>query len=61
MRHGTSIGSDAAAAITRVDVGQDVDLQRLLGEARGLQAYQGSDTRTIAVLGDSGEGTILRF
>jgi hypothetical protein len=32
------------------------DLKRLLRDARHLSTFQSSDTRTIAVLGDSGEG-----
>lgn len=32
------------------------DLERLLTDARRLKTFQSSDTRTIAVLGDSGEG-----
>ncbi|RKK19393.1 hypothetical protein BFJ65_g6115 [Fusarium oxysporum f. sp. cepae] len=34
----------------------DSDVSKLLDDAKDLQQFQGSDTRTIAVLGDSGEG-----
>ncbi|KAH7133693.1 hypothetical protein EDB81DRAFT_859227 [Dactylonectria macrodidyma] len=34
----------------------DATLKRLMEDAKSLRRFQGSDTRTIAVLGDSGEG-----
>jgi hypothetical protein len=34
------------------------NLQRLLGDAERLSTWQSSETRTIAVLGDSGEGIV---
>ena len=32
------------------------DLKRIWSDAKKLSKYQGTDTRIIAVLGDSGEG-----
>ncbi|PCD21564.1 hypothetical protein FGRA07_11678 [Fusarium graminearum] len=38
----------------KADEGSEID--KFLGDAKRLQRFQGTDTRTIAVLGDSGEG-----
>ncbi|KAL1878541.1 hypothetical protein VTK73DRAFT_7882 [Phialemonium thermophilum] len=56
LRDGRSIAREAATAVARAQIAGDADLQRLQREAEALQNFRGSDTRTIAVLGDSGEG-----
>ncbi|CAK7229083.1 hypothetical protein SCUCBS95973_007099 [Sporothrix curviconia] len=55
LRNGMAIAREAATAIRGANIATDADLQRLLGEAERLQTFSGTDTRTIAVLGDSGE------
>ena len=40
-----------------VESGQDQDLKRLWNDAKRLNNFQTSDTRTVAVLGDTGEGS----
>lgn len=59
LKNGCRISRDAATAITKADIGPDSDLKQLLGETERLKNFHGSDTRTIAVLGDSGEGRFL--
>lgn len=58
LRTGLGIANKVVHAIEKL-VGSSVpssDLERLVTDARRLETFQSSDTRTIAVLGDSGEG-----
>ncbi|KAN0095627.1 hypothetical protein V8E51_016338 [Hyaloscypha variabilis] len=58
LKNGLGIASKLDNAIEKL-VGSSEpssDLERLLKDARRLGTFQSSDTRTIAVLGDSGEG-----
>jgi hypothetical protein len=59
VKRGISIAKKAEVTITEsgslAEPGEA--LERLLQEAKRLSTFQGSDTSTIAVLGDSGEGT----
>jgi len=58
LKSGLGIASKLDTAIEKL-VGSSEpssDLERLLKDARRLGTFQSSDTRTIAVLGDSGEG-----
>ena len=58
LRNGLGIANRTVTAIERL-VGSSQptgDLERLLNDAKSLSTFQSSDTRTIAVLGDSGEG-----
>lgn len=61
LKNGSTIAKDAFAAMEKLGPSglaeSDVDLKRLMEDAKGLRKFHGSDTRTIAVLGDSGEGT----
>lgn len=61
LKNGSTIAKDAFAAMEKLGpcslAESDADLRRLMEDAKGLRRFQGSDTRTIAVLGDSGEGT----
>ncbi|KFY44996.1 hypothetical protein V494_01204 [Pseudogymnoascus sp. VKM F-4513 (FW-928)] len=58
LQKGLDIAKDAADAMERA--GKPVvaggDLQRLINNATELSTFESSETRTIAVLGDSGEG-----
>jgi hypothetical protein len=58
LQRGLDIAKDAADAMETA--GQSLveggDLQRLINDAKGLSTFKSSYTRTIAVLGDSGEG-----
>lgn len=58
LRDGLGIANKLVSAIEKLigDETPSVDLERLLNDARKLETFQSSDTRTIAVLGDSGEG-----
>ncbi len=58
LRNGLGIANRTVTAIERL-VGSSQpsgDLERLFNDAKNLSTFQSSDTRTIAVLGDSGEG-----
>ncbi|KAJ4027854.1 hypothetical protein NW752_000099 [Fusarium irregulare] len=57
LQQGPEIAQEAARAIQTLgtSVG-DNKLVKLLAEAMALRRFRGTDTRTIAVLGDSGEG-----
>lgn len=57
LKQGPEIAQGAARAIQtlRASVG-DNKLVKLLAEAMALRRFRGTDSRTIAVLGDSGEG-----
>jgi hypothetical protein len=58
LQNGLGIAKEVDAAIEKL-VGSSEpssDLERLFKDARRLGTFQSSDTRTIAVLGDSGEG-----
>jgi hypothetical protein len=58
LQNGLAIAKDTVAAIERVagSFGLRDELARLLEDARDLSTFECSDTRTVAVLGDSGEG-----
>ncbi|CAK7222837.1 hypothetical protein SBRCBS47491_004998 [Sporothrix bragantina] len=57
VQNGMRLASEAVVAVRSTGAAAlDEDLQRLLGDAERLQTFSGKDTRTIAVLGDSGEG-----
>ena len=58
LRAGTAIAREALVEVERLSalVQGDSDLEKLLDDATELCAFRGSDTKTIAVLGDSGEG-----
>ncbi|KAK3306258.1 uncharacterized protein B0T15DRAFT_396538 [Chaetomium strumarium] len=58
LQAGLGIAKDTLAELEGLDglVQSDRDLERLLSDAKELCAFQGTDTKTIAVLGDSGEG-----
>ncbi|KFY06936.1 hypothetical protein V492_07602 [Pseudogymnoascus sp. VKM F-4246] len=58
LQKGLDIAKDAADAMERAGnpVVAGGDLQRLINNATELSTFESSETRTIAVLGDSGEG-----
>ncbi|KFY49525.1 hypothetical protein V496_09946 [Pseudogymnoascus sp. VKM F-4515 (FW-2607)] len=58
LQRGLDIAKDAADAMetARQSLEEKADLQRLINDAKELSTFKGSETRTIAVLGDSGEG-----
>lgn len=58
LQNGLSIANKVDTAIETLFGSSQAssDLERLLKDARRLGIFQSSDTRTIAVLGDSGEG-----
>ena len=58
LQHGLDIAKSTVAAIERVGDSSTLcgDLKRLLKDSKDLSTFQSSDTRTIAVLGDSGQG-----
>jgi hypothetical protein len=58
LQRGLDVANNTAVAMEKMlrSQGAGGDLERLVGDARGLSTFEGSDTRTIAVLGDSGEG-----
>ncbi|KAI5462790.1 hypothetical protein BGZ63DRAFT_352526, partial [Mariannaea sp. PMI_226] len=57
LKDGTKIANDTVDAMERgAQTESDEDFNSLLEDARSLCTFQGTDTRTIAVLGDSGEG-----
>lgn len=61
LRKGLDIARRTVTAIKMLsDLSGPKDaLDKLLEDANRLSAFHGSDTRTIAVLGDSGEGNVL--
>lgn len=64
LQNGLGIANKVVTAIEKL-VGSSEpssDLERLFKDARRLGTFQSTDTRTIAVLGDSGEGncSVLR-
>lgn len=58
LQSGLDVARTAVASINRLAgcPGFGDDLARLLKDAKDLSAFESSDTRTIAVLGDTGEG-----
>ncbi|KAH6623816.1 hypothetical protein F5144DRAFT_584407 [Chaetomium tenue] len=58
LREGLEIAKETLRELKKLDghFPGDADLKRLLDDAYRLSAFEGSDTKTIAVLGDSGEG-----
>lgn len=58
LQKGLGIARSAATALCPFESSSEPggDLNRLLKDAKELGAFHSSDTRTIAVLGDSGEG-----
>jgi hypothetical protein len=63
LQDGMGIANKVVTAIEKMADGskQSGDLKRLLEDARKLGTFQSTDTRTIAVLGDSGEGKYCEF
>ncbi len=59
LQSGASRAKKAATYIQELSLvaPADEDIKRLLADAERLSDFHGSDTRTIAVLGDSGEGS----
>lgn len=60
LQAGLGIARDMLTELEGLDglVQSDSNLQKFLEDANALCAFQGSDTKTIAVLGDSGEGRL---
>lgn len=62
MKQGVGMAQKATAAIEKMQTcaseEADSGVGKFLDDAKDLQRFQGTDTRTIAVLGDSGEGEI---
>ena len=60
LQAGLGIARDMLTELEGLDgLGQsDSNLQKFLDDANALCVFQGSDTKTIAVLGDSGEGRL---
>jgi hypothetical protein len=58
LQNGLGIAKEVDTAIKKLvySLEPSSDLERLFGDAKKLGTFQSSDTRTIAVLGDSGEG-----
>jgi 3-mercaptopyruvate sulfurtransferase SseA len=57
LKQGPEIAQEATKALEKMQIGvKDAEVSKFLADARALQRFQGTDTRTIAVLGDSGEG-----
>lgn len=58
LNRGIVLAHDVARALRKCKSASEPqsDLSRLLKDAEDLSRFRGSDTRTIAVLGDSGEG-----
>jgi ABC-type transport system involved in cytochrome bd biosynthesis fused ATPase/permease subunit len=60
LKQGSHIAQKAVRAVEKIQASAsgevDSEIDKLLGDAKSLQRFQGTDTRTIAVLGDSGEG-----
>lgn len=61
LKAGTDIAKAMASTIRNVDpsLDSDHDLQRFLQDAEELSSFSSHDTRTIAVLGDSGQGRLF--
>jgi hypothetical protein len=64
LQNGLGIANKVVTAIEKLAGSSEPssDLERLFKDARRLGTFQSTDTRTIAVLGDSGEGncSVLR-
>ncbi|RDL37034.1 Uncharacterized protein BP5553_04467 [Venustampulla echinocandica] len=58
LQRGLDIAKDAASAMEEagLSIVEGGVLQRLISDAKGLSTFKGPGTRTIAILGDSGEG-----
>lgn len=58
IRSGVDIAKGTVAAMEKLQTSVELDSSSrdLLSEARSMTSYQGSETKRIAVLGDSGEG-----
>lgn len=57
LQSGRELASDTADTIQRIPVGlRDQSLNELLFDAEALSAFQPSAAKTVAILGDSGEG-----
>lgn len=58
LRKGARVAERTMRVIDRLAgaIGEDETLDRLREDARRLRTFQATDTKTIAVLGDSGEG-----
>jgi len=60
IQKGLDIAKSVAAAMEKVasTLDPDGDLERLLNNAKTLSVFHSSDTRTVAILGDSGQGNV---
>lgn len=58
LKMGIVLAHDVAHSLEKCKLASEPqsDLSRLLKDAKDLSHFQSSDTRTIAILGDSGEG-----
>lgn len=59
LRNGLDIAKDAVVAINQMKAGAEIDdqnIKTLFREAKAMTSFHASDTRRIAILGDSGEG-----
>ena len=58
LKHGLEIAGKAATSLDKCQRGEvhQPDLKRLLEDANKIKSFRTSKTRTIAILGDSGEG-----
>ncbi|CAG2005293.1 unnamed protein product [Fusarium graminearum] len=60
LKQASDIAQKAVRSIEKMQTGAPKDegseIDKFLSDAKRLQRFQGTDTRTIAVLGDSGEG-----
>lgn len=60
LKQGSDIAQKTMRSIEKLQSGAsrevESDINKFLSDAKSLQRFQGTDTRTIAVLGDSGEG-----
>ncbi|KAH7316951.1 hypothetical protein B0I35DRAFT_434291 [Stachybotrys elegans] len=60
LKNGSSIANDTVIAIEKLAAGgwagSTADVKKYLTDAKSFTAFRSTDTRTIAVLGDSGEG-----
>ncbi|RGP63207.1 hypothetical protein FSPOR_8789 [Fusarium sporotrichioides] len=60
LKQASDIAQKVVRSIEKIQIGapkeEGSEIDKFLGDAKRLQRFQGTDTRTIAVLGDSGEG-----
>jgi hypothetical protein len=60
LKQASDIAQKVVRSIEKIQIGapkeEGSEIDKFLGDAKRLQRFQGTDTRTIAILGDSGEG-----